>query len=173
MNRNIYIIFLFLFLLLLQVLVLNNVLFLGYINPYLYIAFVFLYPLKNNRFLFLSLAFLLGLCVDAFSNSGGIHSFSILFIAYIRLFFVRAIFKKNESDYLLFNLRLETFDKVFNYTVILTLIHHFILFSLINFSFYNFYKVLLNTLFSSVFTIFLYFLGSFIFRKKLTSKHSI
>lgn len=167
MNKTIYIIFLFIFLLLLQVLVLNNILFLGYINPYLYIVFVFLYPLNTNRFPFLSLAFLLGLCVDSFSNSGGIHAFSILFIAYIRLFLIKTIFKKTESDYLLFNLRLETFDKVFNYTVILTLIHHFILFSLINFSFYNFSSVLINTLFSSVFTLVLYFLGSFIFRKKL------
>ncbi|WP_299162716.1 rod shape-determining protein MreD [uncultured Tenacibaculum sp.] len=167
MNKTIYIIFLFIFLLLLQVLILNNILFLGYINPYLYIIFVFLYPLNTNRFPFLSLAFLLGLCVDAFSNSGGIHAFSILFIAYIRLFLVKTIFKKTESDYLLFNLRLETFDKVFNYTVILTLIHHFILFSLINFSFYNFSNVMINTLFSSVFTLVLYFLGSFIFRKKL------
>ncbi len=167
MNRTIYIIFLFIFLLLLQVLILNNVLFLGYINPYLYIVFVFLYPLKTNRFPFLSLAFLLGLCVDAFSNSGGVHAFSILFIAYIRLFFVKTIFKKNESDYLLFNLRLQTFGEVFNYTVILTFFHHFLLFSLINFSFYNFSTVLINTLFSSVFTLVLYFLASFIFKKKL------
>lgn len=167
MNKTIYIVFLFVFLLLLQVLVLNNVSFLGYVNPYLYIVFVFLYPLNTNRFPFLSLAFLLGLCVDSFSNSGGMHAFSILFIAYIRLFLVKTIFKKTESDYLLFNLRLETFDKVFNYTVILTLIHHFILFSLINFSFYNFSDVLIKTLFSSVFTLVLYFLGSFIFRRKL------
>ncbi|CAM1334009.1 rod shape-determining protein MreD [Tenacibaculum aestuariivivum] len=167
MNNSIYIIFLFIFLLLLQVLVLNNILFLGYINPYLYIIFVFLYPLNNNRFPFLSIAFLLGLSVDSFSNSGGIHAFSILFIAYIRLFFIKKIFKKNEHDYLLFSLKQETFDKVFNYTLILTLIHHFILFSLINFSIYNFYKVLINTVYSSIFTLLLYFLGNFIFKKKL------
>ncbi|CAM1365893.1 Rod shape-determining protein MreD [Tenacibaculum sediminilitoris] len=168
MNRTLYLIFLFVFLLLLQVLVLNNILFLGYINPYIYIVFIFLYPMKENRFPLLTTAFLLGLCVDAFSNSGGIHTFSTLFIAYVRLFFFKAIFKKTASDYLLFNLRHEAFDKVFNYTVILTLIHHFILFSLTNFSFYNFSNVLINTLSSSVFTLLLYFLGSFIFRKKLT-----
>ncbi|TDQ22842.1 rod shape-determining protein MreD [Tenacibaculum caenipelagi] len=168
MNKTLYIIFLFVFLLLLQGLVLNNVLFLGYINPYLYIVFVFLYPLKENRFPFLILAFLLGLFVDAFSNSGGIHAFSTLFIAYIRPFFFRTIFKKTTSDYQLFNLRHESFDKVFNYTTSLTIIHHFILFNLINFSFYNFSNVLINTLFSSVFTLVLYFLGSFIFRRKLT-----
>ncbi|MDE0535166.1 rod shape-determining protein MreD [Tenacibaculum sp. L6] len=168
MNRTIYLILLFVFLLLLQVLVLNNILFLGYVNPYVYIVFIFLYPIKENRFPVLITAFLLGLSVDAFSNSGGIHTFATLFIAYLRLFFFKVIFKKSTTDYQLFNLRHESFDKVFNYTAILTLIHHFILFSLTNFSFYNFTNVLINTLFSSIFTLLLYFLGSFIFRKKLT-----
>lgn len=168
MNKTLYITFLFVFFLLLQVLVLNNILFLGYINPYLYIAFVFLYPPNNNRMLFLFLAFLLGISVDAFVNSGGIHAFSILIIAYIRLFFIKTIFKKTSAEFHLFDLRFESFDKVFNYTAILTILHHFILFNLINFSFYNFSNVLINTFFSSVFTLTLYFLGSFIFRKKLT-----
>ncbi|OSY87460.1 hypothetical protein WH52_11360 [Tenacibaculum holothuriorum] len=166
MNKTLYIAFLFFFLLFLQVLVLNNVLFLGYINPYLYIAFVFLYPVRNNRFPFLFLSFLLGLCVDAFSNLGGVNAFSILFIAYIRVFFIRTIFRKTSSELSTFNLKLETFDKVFNYVALLTLIHHFLLFTLINFGFSNFTNVLLNTIFSTVFTLILYFLGSFIFSKK-------
>ncbi|CAM1350926.1 rod shape-determining protein MreD [Tenacibaculum crassostreae] len=168
MNSTLRLIFLFVFFLLLQVLILNNILFLGYVNPYIYIAFIFLYPMKENRFSVLLVAFLLGICIDAFTNSGGIHTFATVLIAYIRLFFFKTIFKKTESDYLLFSLRHESFDKVFNYVTILTLIHHFILFSLINFSFYNFYNVIINTLLSSVFTLVLYFLGSFIFRKKLT-----
>ena len=47
-----------------------------------------------------------------------------------------------------------------------TIIHHFILFSLDNFSFNNLNIVLLNTLYSSIFTLVLYFLGSYILRKK-------
>ena len=107
MNRVIYVTFLFLSLLFLQVFVFNNILFLGYINPYLYIAFVIFYPLKKERYLFLFLSFLLGLAIDFFSDSGGINAFSLLFIAYIRLFLVRVIFKKTEPDYLLFNLKQE------------------------------------------------------------------
>ncbi|SEB67387.1 rod shape-determining protein MreD [Tenacibaculum sp. MAR_2009_124] len=168
MNKTIQLILLFLFFILLQVLVLNNILLFGYINPYLYISFIFIFPLSQKRIPFLTVSFFLGLCIDMFSNSGGIHAFATLFIAYIRLFLVRAIFKKTESDYLLFNLRLETFDKVFNYVAILTVLHHFILFSFINFSFNNFSSVIINTLLSTLFTLILYFLGSFIFRKKLS-----
>ncbi|MGG8497271.1 rod shape-determining protein MreD [Tenacibaculum sp. TC6] len=168
MNKTLYLIFLFFFFVLLQVLILNNILLFGYLNPYLYIAYIFIFPLKQKRVPFLTISFLLGLCIDFFSNSGGIHAFATLFIAYIRLFLVRTIFKKTESDYLLFSLRMETFDKVFNYVTILTVIHHFILYSFINFSFHNFSNIIINTLLSSVFTLVLYFLGSFIFRKKLS-----
>ena len=118
MNKNIFYIFLFIILVLLQVFVLNNILLFGYINPYIYIAFVFFYPLKNERFLFLTLAFLLGLSIDVFSDSGGINAFATLFIAFIRLFFVRLIFKKTEIDYPLFKIQDEAFGKVFNYVVI-------------------------------------------------------
>lgn len=166
MNKTIYISLLFIFLLFLQVFILNNILYLGYVNPYLYIAFVFLYPLRENRFPFLILAFLLGLFVDFFSNSGGVHAFSIVLIAYFRIYLIHSIFKKNAQDYQLFNLRLESFGNVFNYITILTILHHFILFTLINFSFQNFTHVILNTLLSSVFTLILFFLGNYIFSPK-------
>ena len=166
MNKTIYFGLLFIFLVLLQVFVLNNILFLGYVNPYLYILFVFLYPLKKNRFTFLFLSFILGLSIDFFSDSGGIHAFSTLTIAYIRLFFIRVFFGKYEIDYPFFDISLESFGKSFNYVVTLTVIHHFILFSLINFSFQNISHVILNTLYSSIFTLVLYFLSVYIFSKK-------
>ena len=166
MSKTIYFALLFLFIVLLQVLVLNNVLFLGYVNPYLYIIFLFLFPLKKDRFRFLFIAFLLGLSIDVFSDSGGIHAFSTLTIAYFRLFFVKVFFSKYEVDYPFFDLSLEPFGKKFNYVATLTLIHHFILFSFANFSFNNFSQVLLNTLYSSVFTLVLYFPIVYIFSKK-------
>ena len=156
-------------LLFLQIFVLNNINFSGYINPYLYITFVFIFPLNKNRFTFLLLAFLYGLIIDFFSDTGGIFAFSLLSIAYIRLLFIRIFFKKTELDYLLFNLHAEQFGQVFNYVVTLTVIHHFILISLDNFSFNNLGMVFLNTLYSSIFTLVLYFLGSYIFRKKQVS----
>lgn len=166
MNKRLSLFLLFFFLLFTQVFILNNILFLGDVNPYLYIAFVFLYPIKKERFLFLFTSFLLGLFIDFFSDSGGINAFAILFIAYIRLFFIRLLFKKTVIDFPFFNLQEESFGKVFNYTVILTLIHHFLLFSFANFSFQNSTTVITKTILSSIFTLILFFLGVFIFRKK-------
>ena len=166
MNSTLRIILLFFLLLFLQVFVLNNINFLGYINPYLYIAFVFYYPLKEKRFTILFLSFLLGLLVDFFPDSGGIHAFSLLTIAYLRVFFIKLYFKKVPVDFPFFKLKAEPFGKVFNYVVTLTLIHHFILFSFSNFSFQNFTDVLSNTLFSGIFTLILFFLSSYIFIKE-------
>jgi len=166
MSENLNHTLLFLFLLFLQVLILNNILLFNYVNPYLYIAFIFTYPFKKNRFPILTLSFLLGLFVDFFSNSGGIHAFSSLFIAFIRIYLFKFIFQKSVDDFDFFILNKEAFGKIFNFTVILTTLHHFLLFSLINFSFYNFQKTIINTILSSVLTLTLYFLGSFIFSNK-------
>lgn len=166
MTKPLNLVFFFFGLLFLQVFVLNNILFLGYINPYLYIAFVFLYPLKENRFPFLLYCFALGLFVDFFSDTGGIHTFSTVLIAYLRLFLIKIFFKKVSADFAFFDLKSESFGKIFNYIVTLTIIHHFVYFSFANFSLQNFSNVLLNTLYSSIFTLVLYFLGASIFRKK-------
>ena len=165
MNKTPKLGLLFFFLLFLQVFVLNNINFLATVNPYLYVAFVFFYPLKEKRFAFLLSTFLLGLSVDFFSDSGGIHAFSILFIGYVRVFFIKIFFRKLPADYPFFKLQSESFGKVFNYVVTLTVIHHLILFSFANFSFQNISDVLLNTLFSSIFTLILFFLGTYIFIK--------
>ncbi len=149
-----------------QVLILNNIHFLGYINPYLYVLFVFVYPVRTNRFPFLFFAFLYGLVADLFSDSGGIHAFSLLFVAYIRIFLIKAIFQKSNTDLLTFNFKSESLKKMINYVIILTVIHHFILFSLAHFSFQNFYDIMLNTFLSAFFTLILYFSGTFIFNKK-------
>ena len=74
----------FIFLILLQVLIFNRIDFLGYINPYPYILFVALFPVKNNRMLFLFLSFLMGFILDLFMDSGGVNATALLIIAFIR-----------------------------------------------------------------------------------------
>src|SRR5690606_8195768 len=74
----------FIVLVFLQVLMLNNVNLAGYINPYLYIFFILLYPLDGNKFLLIFLSFLLGLSIDIFEDSVCVLAVSCAFIAYIR-----------------------------------------------------------------------------------------
>ena len=74
----------FVVLVLVQVLVLNNIHFMGYINPYVYVLFILLLPVRFSRLFTLILAFALGLIIDAFSNTYGIHAFSTVLIAFLR-----------------------------------------------------------------------------------------
>lgn len=159
-------ILLFFVLLFLQVFIFNNMVLLDYITPFVYIVFIFYYPLKESRFLFLSVIFLLGLCVDFFSNTGGIHAFAILFSAYFRLFFIKLFFNKTEVDFPFFNLREEAYGKVFNYIISMTFIHHFLVLMFANLTFKNMPTILISAFLSSIFTIMIFIIGDIIFRKQ-------
>ena len=156
----------FIGLILLQVFVFNHINLFGFINPIIYITWVFLFPIRKNITLFLILSFLLGLSVDFFSDSGGINAAATLFIAFIRLPILKVILRKSDFDYLLFNLRAVSFSKAFSFIAILTIIHHFIIFSLAYFSFQNFISIVSNTLLTSVFSIIIIILGITLFTKK-------
>ena len=123
----------FFILLLTQVLVLNNVLFLGYINPYIYILFIMLLPFDSPRWLLLILAFSLGICVDAFQDSMGLHAFACVLIAYFRtpiLHFLLPQLKNKKQTNLEFSLQEFGLQRALIYTGSMVLIHHFALFTL-------------------------------------------
>lgn len=157
--------FRFIILVLLQVLVLNYINFLGYINPYLYILFILLYPLKNNRVIFILLSFLLGLTIDMFLDSGGVHAAASVTIAFLRPFVLKFSFGA-VYDHQTMKFGNVEFGAKLTYFVILTVIHHFILFSLEIFNISKIILILQNTLFSSIFTIILCILATIIFSRR-------
>ena len=71
-------------LVLIQVLALNNIQFLGFLNPYIYILFILSLPVKLPNWITLLLAFVLGLTIDAFSNTMGMHAFATVLVAFLR-----------------------------------------------------------------------------------------
>ena len=74
----------FILLVLVQVLALNNIQFLGYINPYIYILFILSLPVRLPQWITLLLGFVLGLTIDTFSNTMGTHAFATVLIAFLR-----------------------------------------------------------------------------------------
>lgn len=156
----------FVFLVLLQVILLNNIFFLGYINPMIYILFVFLFPILKDRAVLLLLSFFLGLSIDFFSNSGGINAGATLFIAYFRLPILHIILKKSEFDYLLFNIKNLTFTQSVSYIFLLTFIHHLIVYSLEYYKLEGFIFIIGKATISSVFTAILIGFSILLFSKK-------
>ncbi len=155
MNDVIKNIILFIGLILIQVIVLNNVLFWGYINPLLYILFIILYPLKKDRGAFLLLSFLLGLCIDFFVDSGGTNAAATVFIAYIRLPLLKGLLRKQEIDFPVFKITKLPFLRLLSFITILTLSHHFIIFSLEYFKLNAIITIFSRTFLTSIFTIIL------------------
>ena len=155
----------FIVLLLLQVLLLNNINFMGYINPYLYILFIILYPFNGNQTLFLLLSFLLGLGVDIFEDSGGINAAACLVIAYIRPAILRFSFGVS-YDYQTIKFSSTAPGSRITYVAILVFVHHFILFLLEFFNFAHFLLLLKKTLFSGIFSIILIFLTLALFNRR-------
>lgn len=153
-------------LLLLQVFVFNNINLFGYLNPMVYIAWVFLFPIRKNINILLLLSFLLGLSIDFFSDSGGINAAATVFIAFIRLPLLKAILRKSDFDFILFNLRTVAFSKAVLFISILTIIHHLIVFGLAYFSFSDIASIISNTLSTSLITLLIIFLGIALFTKK-------
>jgi rod shape-determining protein MreD len=148
-----------------QVLILNNINFLGYINPYLYVLFILLYPFNANQSLFLILSFLLGFSIDLFEDSGGVHAAACVVIAFIRPNLLRFSFGISYDHQ---NLRLSTtpFGARLSYIFISIIIHHFILFFLEMFSFSHIIIVLKKTLFSGIFSVITIILSLIVFSKK-------
>jgi rod shape-determining protein MreD len=155
----------FFVLVLIQVLICNHINFLGYINPYLYILFIVLFPLNNNRITFIFLSFLLGLTIDLFLDTGGIHAAACVFIAYARPVILKFSFGAvYEHQTMKFNT--VDFGAKLTYITMLTIAHHIILFSLEIFSISNIILILKKTLFSGIFTILLCMLIIIIFSRK-------
>jgi len=166
MNNSVFLhTFRFILLVFVQVLLFNNINFSGNINPFVYIIFIALFPVKNNRSIIIILSFLLGLTIDIFSDTGGIHAEACVVFAYIRPVILKFSFGMiYEHQTIKFNT--VEFGEKLTYISILTLIHHFVLFYLEIFSVSKIILVLQKTVFSSIFTILLIILMTIIFSKK-------
>ncbi len=156
----------FLVLIIIQVLVLNQVLLTGYINPAIYLLFILLLPLSTPKYLLLICGFLTGLTIDIFSDSLGIHAAATVFVSFIRPSVISAISTREEDRNNYPGLKQNKFSWFFYYTSIIVVVHHFILFYLEYFTFSHFLPTLLKVILNSFFSIFIIILSQFlIFRK--------
>jgi rod shape-determining protein MreD len=155
----------FVVLVILQVSILNNINFLGDINPYLYVIFILLFPVNNNRIVFIFLSFLLGLTIDLFSDSGGVHAAACVTIAFIRPVVLKFCFGSVYENQSIKFANVDFGAKLI-YFMIMIFIHNLILFSLEIFNFSKILMVLQKTLFSGIFTILLCIITTIIFSRK-------
>ena len=153
----------FILLILAQVAIFNKINFLGFINPYPYILFIILYPVNGNKNGLLLASFILGITMDMFSNSGGVHAAACVTLAYLRPSFFKFSFGLSyEYQTVKINERLT--PERFSFILISVLTHHIILFLLEIFRFSFFWNILLRTVLSTIFTLALCILLIYLFK---------
>ncbi len=147
----------FILLLIAQVLIFNNLDILSFINPYPYILFIILYPADGNKPLLYISSFLLGITVDMFENSGGIHAAASLVLAFTRPSILKFAFGVSYQYHNL-NIYRQVTKNIFSSSEVLTYIglsiaiHHITLFALefLRFNFVS--EILIRSLLTTIAT---------------------
>lgn len=159
--------FRFVLLIALQILLFNRIQVSGYLNPYFYVLFILLLPFETPNWLLLISSFVLGLGVDLFSGTPGMHTMACTLMGFARPFILDTLsprdgYKANTSPRISFY-GLEWFLR---YTILLVVIHHFALFYIEVFKWTAFWHTLLRVILSTLFsTFFMVASQFFIFRK--------
>ena len=142
----------FILLLAAQIAIFNNMNFLGYINPYPYILFLILYPVNGNKYGILAAGFFLGIIMDMFSNSGGVHAAACVVLAYYRPYIFKFAFGLS-YEYQTVRLNDSLSPERFSFILIAVVMHHIILFLLEVFRLSFLWEILLKTFLNTIFTI--------------------
>lgn len=156
----------FILLVLVQGLVLNHIMFSGFINPYLYVLFILLLPFDTPKWVLLLTAFFLGLSIDIFSDTPGMHAAASVLMAFIRPNLLAIITQREEIESRdepdINKLGLVRFSL---YALVLVLIHHTFLFLIEVFRLQEIFSTLLRVILSTVFTILLMIISLYLFKK--------
>jgi rod shape-determining protein MreD len=154
----------FILLIPIQVLVLDNINLGGHINPYLYVLFILLLPFEIPGWSMLFLSFLLGLSVDLFSGTPGMHAAASTLMAFMRPLVIKIVgVSRDLEPGLAPSIPAMGFTWFFTYSLILVFIHHLALFLIEVFRLDGFFSVLLRTIYSTFFTLVLIILSQYLF----------
>lgn len=148
----------------LQVIVLNRIQMAGFLNPLLYILFILMLPFETPGWLLLLASFFMGLTIDSYSDTGGLHAIATTLVAFVRPTILRVI--SSRQDYepgmspSLWDMGFVWFIK---YSLLLVTIHHFVFFAAEAGRFAGLHLVLYRTLVSLMFTMILVLIAQYLF----------
>lgn len=154
----------FIGLLLLQVLILNQVEVHGFISPFIYPLFILLLPLETPRAMLLLFAFAMGVSVDFFSNTPGLHAAALVFMAYARQFVITLNYPPGgyeAGDRP--NIKSMGNSWFFTYALFCLILHHFFFFFIEAYSFAFLFYTLLKIFISLILSLILCLLYQYIF----------
>ena len=143
----------FIGLVLLQVLILNNVHIVGYATPFLYVYLILKFELDTSRNVLMLWAYFLGLAVDVFSDTPGMNTSAVVFIAFLRPAFLRLFVSRDTLDNIVPGVRTMGTMSFLKYLILTVFVHHTILLTIGFFSFVHIGMLLLRILGSTLLTV--------------------
>lgn len=157
----------FIALVLFQVLVLDNADYSSAVIPMVYPLFIFSLRRNMSKSLVLLLCFALGLLIDMFSNTGGAHAMALTFIGYLRPWFLESLSPMDSgSEQIEPSVYNMGFRKYITYISILIVIHHLSFFFIELFSWSDFFRTIVRSFLSSIFSVLIIVILQYIFVKK-------
>ena len=166
MNKTVIQIIRFVVLVLFQVLVINHIRLGGYVHPYIYLTFILLLPFSMPKWQILVLGFAMGLTIDLFTGTPGLHAGATTLMAFCRPSIIKLVSGSLKFD----NIQEPNLGQLdgmwfLRYVFCLVFIHHFALFFLESFSFRLIGQVLLRILLSVPVSVFLIMMILYIFKR--------
>ena len=150
----------------LQIVVVNNIHISSYVFPFVYLLSIFILPKKIPSWLLLVIGFTIGITIDFYSNTSGIHAFATTLIAFIRNNFLDPLSPRDSNDDFEPNVHTMGLQKHAVYLFSLSFIHHLSVFYLEIFDLTFFFETFGTVLLSSLLTVVLILVLEYIFIKK-------
>lgn len=157
----------FIILVLVQVLVVKNIELGRYIHPFLYTLYVLILPFETPKGVLLLTAFLLGIIMDMFYNTAGMHAAACVLMAFARPGVLKLIAPRDGYEVgAKPTLRYMGPSWYLSYSSSLIIVHHLFLFYVESFKFSEFFVTLATVLLSSIFTLILVIITQYLFYNK-------
>lgn len=157
----------FILLVFVQVLIIKNIELGRFINPFLYVLFIIVLPFETPKWLLLMCAFGLGITIDMFYDTAGMHAAATVFMAYVRPSVLKLFSPRDGYEFgtqpTVQYLGLPWF---LSYASILVFLHHLVLFYIEIFRFSEFFSTFLRVIVSSIVSILLIIVTQYLFNRK-------
>jgi len=137
-----------------QALLLKNLVLFNTGFCFLYVAFILLLPIETSTILLMTIGFVTGFVIDIFYNSLGLHALTMVFMAYIRNYWLSAITPQGGYDAgAVPDLKSNGIQWFLVYLMPLVFIHHLTLFLVEAAGMGLFWYSMLKTISSLLFTV--------------------
>jgi hypothetical protein len=157
-------IILFVVYLLYQVMILQNVVLFHTAFCFLYVLYLILLPVEANPMALMGIGFLMGMCVDMFYESTGLHAFASVLIMYVRNYWLNSLTPQGGYDSnSVPSVAMNGVQWFLIYAVPLIFLHHALLFFMEAGGFGMFWFTLWKVLTSTIFTTVVILVAQFLF----------